>query len=75
MVRYQNKGGGSGVYAYEICADRIHVQFSGNSKVYTYSDSGKAGRRHVDNMKALALNGQGLNAYINQYTKYLYDQC
>lgn len=72
MERYRNAGGDSGVYAYEIGADYIEVQFSGTSRTYTYSYR-KAGRNHVEEMKSLARSGSGLNSYINRYVKYLYD--
>ena len=73
MERYRNAGGDSGVYAYEIGLDFIKVKFSGTSRTYTYSYGGKAGPRHVDNMKLLARSGSGLNSYINKHVKYLYD--
>lgn len=72
MERYRDTGGDSGVAAYEIGTDYIRVQFSGTSRIYTYSYR-KAGSTHVENMKQLARNGSGLNSYINRHTKYLYD--
>lgn len=73
MQKYKNLGGSSGVYAYEIGSDYIHIKFTGTNRVYSYSYSGKAGRIHVENMKQLAQNGSGLNAYVNQKVKFLYD--
>ncbi len=73
MERYRNSGGDSGVSAYEIGADYIKVKFSGTSRSYVYSYR-KAGSSHVENMKGLAIKGSGLNSYINQYTKHLYDK-
>ncbi|KAF2517194.1 hypothetical protein [Flavobacterium foetidum] len=73
MERYANRSGGSGVYAYSIGLDCIHVKFSGNAKIYQYSYTGKAGQKHVDNMKLLAQKGSGLNTYINLHVKYKYD--
>lgn len=73
MERYRNLSGTSGVSGYEIGTDYIRVAFTKTSKIYSYSDNGKAGRFHVDNMKRCALNGSGLNTYINNYTKNLYD--
>jgi hypothetical protein len=73
MERYRNSSGNSGVYGYEIGNDYIRVKFTGNSKTYQYSYTGKAGRNHVDNMKSLARSGSGLNSYINSYVKYKYD--
>lgn len=74
MQNYQNSGGNSGVYAYEIGPDYITVKFSGNQKLYTYSYNGGAGRENVENMKELAEKGSGLNSYINKYVKDLYDR-
>lgn len=72
MERYRNKGGDSGVYAFEIGENYIKVKFNGTTRTYTYSYR-KAGARHVDNMKSLAILGSGLNSYINKYVKKLYD--
>jgi hypothetical protein len=72
MQLYKNLGKDSGVHAFEIGLDFIQVRFSGASRLYTYSYS-KAGAVHVEQMKLLALNGQGLNSYINRHVKYLYD--
>ena len=72
MERYGNRGGDSGVSAYEIGLDFIKVKFSGNTKTYTYSYQ-RAGSAHVENMKRLAKSGSGLNAYINKHVKNLYD--
>ena len=72
MERYRNSGGDSGVSAYEIGSTYIKVMFSGTARTYTYS-YGKAGSSHVEQMKILALNGRGLNSYINRYVKHLYD--
>ena len=72
MEKYRNAGGDSGVSAYEIGPDYIKVKFSGTLQTYTYSYR-KAGSSHVERMKLLALNGSGLNSYINRYVKHLYD--
>lgn len=72
MERYRNSSGTSGVNSFEIGNDFIRVKFTGTSQTYTYSHR-KAGSRHVENMKTLAIRGSGLNSYINQYVKYLYD--
>lgn len=67
MVLYRNLGGDSGVRSFEIGDDRIIVTFSTNvSYEYTYVS---AGIKHVENMKSLAAQGQGLNSYINKYVK------
>lgn len=72
MERYRNSGGDSGVSSYEIGADYITVKFSGSFRSYRYSYR-KAGQHHVETMKMLARNGNGLNSYINRYVKNLYD--
>lgn len=68
---YKNLGGNSAVRAYEIMPTSIRVQFDGG-KWYSYSYS-KAGRTHVENMTALAIEGIGLCSYIQRQAKYLYD--
>jgi hypothetical protein len=73
MERYRNSGGDSGVSAYEIGSDYITVKFSGTAKTYRYSYR-KAGQNHVENLKRLAQSGSGLNAYINNHVKFLYDK-
>lgn len=72
MERYANRGGNSAVIGFEIGNSYISVQFKGATKIYTYS-YGKAGQRHVDNMKSLARRGSGLGGYINSNVKFLYD--
>jgi uncharacterized hydantoinase/oxoprolinase family protein len=74
MEKYANFGGDSGVSAFEIGSDFIIVIFKGNPKPYRYSNAGGAGQNHVENMKRMARSGSGLNGYINQYVKYLYDK-
>ncbi|MEB2787275.1 hypothetical protein [Algoriphagus persicinus] len=72
MERYKNSGGVSGVSAYEIGSNYIIVKFSGTTRTYRYSYR-KAGQKHVENLKRLAQSGSGLNSYINNYVKNLYD--
>lgn len=67
MERYRNSGGNSGVYAYEIGNDFIKVQFK-DRKTYLYTYS-SAGRHHIEQIKAIAIRGKGLNSYINTYVK------
>lgn len=71
MERYRNIGGNSGIIAYEIAVDSITVKFSDNS-VYLYSYR-NPGSSHVEKMKVLATNGQGLNSYINTNVKFSYE--
>jgi len=64
MKRYLNLGGDSGIEAYRIEDDAICIQFV-NSGTYTYT-SESVGIVHLENMKRLALAGEGLNEYINR---------
>lgn len=65
MPIYQNKSGSSGVASFEISASEIAVRFKdGWTYVYSYNHSGM---HHVEQMKKLAIEGRGLNSYINRY--------
>jgi hypothetical protein len=69
MARYQNLGG-PGIRAYEIEADSMTIQFSdGSVYVYTYQS---AGRENIEQMKALALAGQGLDNFIKRRARNAY---
>ncbi len=72
MEKYLNLNGNSGVNSFEIFNNKISVRFNRTVKTYTYSYR-KAGSLNVENMKVLAKAGRGLNTYINDYVKYLYD--
>lgn len=70
MVKYNDINGDSGVSNYEIAGDRIIVEFkSGSQYLYTYLSAGDI---HIENMKKLALNGDGLNSYINKNVRTKY---
>ncbi len=70
MERYANLGGDSGVVGYEIGNDFIRVQFSdGSIYLYTYAS---AGANNIEQMKKLARNGQGLNAFIYRNVRKAY---
>lgn len=71
FVKYKNVDGDSHVDMYEIGRDYISVIFIGSRKIYTYSYS-SAGAKHVENMKALAIKGNGLNSYINKNCRNMY---
>lgn len=65
MTPYRNVNGGSNVEAFEIDADSITVRFrSGRWRNYLYT-SRRPGTAVVERMKALALQGHGLNSYIS----------
>jgi hypothetical protein len=70
MERYKNIDGDSGVAGYESGADFIRVQFSdGAVYLYTYAS---AGSQAIEQMKAQAAAGRGLNAFINTTVKKSY---
>ncbi|MGB3467344.1 MAG: hypothetical protein WBA74_18820 [Cyclobacteriaceae bacterium] len=62
MTDYQNNGGDSGIVAYEIFSDAIHVLFN-SEWIYEYNYT-NPGMSEVEHMKVLAVEGEGLNAYI-----------
>ena len=72
METYLNLGGNSNVQYYRIEPDRILVKFFRTARIYCYSYF-KAGKVHVDNMKRLARQGYGLNSYIMNNVRYMYD--
>lgn len=70
MPVYANRGGDSGVVSYEVTADSITVTFQDQaSYLYNYAATGQS---NVEHMKALAIAGQGLNAFINIHVRKLY---
>jgi hypothetical protein len=72
MVPYGNAAGNSGVIAYEIGTDRIHVQFV-DGKIYTYTNA-SAGASNIRLMKVLAKSGKGLSTFISQHVKDGYEK-
>ena len=71
MQQYKNLGGDSGVLAYEISDDYIKVEFGDNSLyLYTYNS---AGNQNIEEMKRLAIIGQGLNSFINKNVREKYE--
>ena len=70
--RYRNLNCNSNVFAYEIGDNYVSVIFHGTRRIYRYSYF-KAGPNRVETMKRLAIRGYGLNSYINNYCKKLYD--
>jgi hypothetical protein len=67
MNQYQNRGGNSGVSAYEIGSDSITVQFK-DGAVYLYNNE-SAGSANIEKMKQLAIGGEGLNSFISTVVK------
>ena len=72
MKPYKNLGGDSNVTGYEIGLDFILVQF-GDFSVYEYTYS-SAGRNNIERMKRLAVEGKGLNGFINQNVRKKYSR-
>jgi hypothetical protein len=71
MERYKNLSGKSGILAYELGDDYIKIEFEdGATYLYTYTSTGK---ENVEAMKALAVQGEGLTTYINQYIRKGYE--
>ena len=73
MEIYKNLNGKSGIVFYELKPDAILVKFSGNLKTYVYSHS-SAGSANVNSMKTLAINGTGLNSFIMNNARLLYER-
>lgn len=71
MQLYADINNDSGVHWFEIADTSITVWFTGTQKPYTYSYQ-SAGQSHVEQMKRLALSGNGLNSYINRNVKFKY---
>lgn len=65
MQHYRNRGGDSGVTAYEAEKTAIKVEFN-NGPVYEY-DYASAGRDNIETMKRLAASGKGLSTFISQH--------
>ncbi|HDR2893936.1 TPA: hypothetical protein I4G69_004867 [Enterobacter asburiae] len=67
MQHYANRHGDSGVQSFEFNENSITVVFPLGWK-YEYN-SITPGARHVEEMKRLAIQGYGLNGYINRYVR------
>ena len=66
MQPYRDIDNDSGVLEYESGEDYIQVRFkSGSNRLYIYT-YGSAGAQHVEEMKRLAAQGDGLNSYIQR---------
>ena len=70
MKQYRDLSGQSGVVAYEVSDDAITVKFrDGDMYLYDYATTG---RREVEEMKRLAVAGQGLSTFISRVVKERY---
>ena len=68
MERYLNKDGSSGVEEFEISTDAIELIFEDRKFLYTYNQI-RPGKSYVEEMKKKAVDGEGLNTYVNQYIR------
>lgn len=71
MQIYKNLGGNSNISSFEMGTDFIDVQFNGGA-IYRYSYK-SAGSNHIEYMKTLAIQGYGLNSYINRNVRKNYE--
>jgi hypothetical protein len=71
MRPYKNIDGDSGVQAFEYGTDFIKVKFFNTEVVYVYTNA-SAGTQNIAEMKRLADDGRGLNAFINLHVKTLF---
>jgi hypothetical protein len=72
MTIYKDIDNDSGVSTYEYGADYIVVQFKDGGK-YEYTHQ-SAGMQNIEQMKLLADQGDGLNAFINRYVRKRYSR-
>ena len=73
MRPYKNANGNSGVVEFSIGDKYIEVRFASSAKIYRYSYK-SAGIDKVERMKYLAIQGSGLNAFINKYARNDYEK-
>ena len=72
MQEYRHVGGETGILAFEIGTDFIRVEFEDHTVyIYTYASAGSFA---VERMKELAVKGEGLNTFINKYTRKNYER-
>lgn len=70
MKPYRRLSGDSGVLAWAAEPKGIRVRFVDGTE-YTYTHA-SAGRAHVEIMKRLAEEGQGLSGYISKFVRERY---
>lgn len=73
MISYKNLNGNSNVKCYNISENYIDIEFYNTPLVYRYSN-GVPGRQVLNELKRLAIQGYGLNSYINRYVKKNYEK-
>jgi hypothetical protein len=72
MTHYKNLEGHSGVTGYDVGENYIKVEFN-HDAVYLYTFK-SAGKKVIDNMKKLAVEGKGLSTYISQTVRDRYEK-
>ena len=72
MEIYQDRDGDSGVAAYENGENFIRVKFKDGS-IYRYTFA-SAGQSNIEQMKSLAVAGDGLNSFINKFVRKSYER-
>jgi hypothetical protein len=72
MQAYSDINGDSSVLSYLIGEDYIILKFMGIQRMFVYSYK-KAGRERVEKMKVMAQLGEGLDRYVKESVKDLYD--
>ena len=64
LIPYGNGNGNSGIIGYEIGDDWMDIEYA-NGGIYTYSEK-NVGEVNFLKMKVLAMEGSGLNAFLNK---------
>lgn len=73
MQRYADRSGKGGILGYEILENGIILEFKAGKSRYLYSYK-HPGKKHVEEMKRLAREGEGLTTYVNQHVRENYEK-
>lgn len=73
MISYKNLHGNSNVKCYNISENYIDIEFYNTPLVYRYSNV-IPGIHVLNEIKRLAIQGYGLNSFINRYVKKNYEK-
>jgi len=65
---YKSRNPNAGVYSFEFLPDAIILEFTDRQYRYLYNTE-RPGLEHVNEMKRLALAGEGLTTYVNQHVR------
>lgn len=66
LQAYGNRSGRSGVVAYALAADAVHVLFAHDDKRYVYGLP-LADTAQLDEMRRLAATGRGLSSFVSRH--------